>query len=293
MSSIVSLPQALFPDQAAWKALLRRHSIRPDKKLGQNFLFDRNSLLKVVSAAEFTGTEVTLEIGAGVGALTIVLANFSKRVVAIELDRRLWPALLETTDADGRIQLIHGDILETPLEGLVDIEPYVVVANIPYNITSAVIRKLLVSGHRPARIVLTIQREVAERIVAPPGEMSLLSLSVQAYGLPAICGEIPPKCFFPAPRVASAILRIDPHTIAVAPPDELEKMLDIARAGFSQRRKQLTNSLSGGLGRTKDEVLACLREARIDPSRRAQSLSLREWIELARLWAEVDEQEER
>lgn len=235
-----------------------------------------------MGAAGLGGTETVLEIGAGVGALTWILAESARQVVAVELDRRLWSALVEATKGLAGIKLVHGDILELPLEGLIAAEPYVVVANIPYNITSVLIRKLLVNDHSPERIVLTVQKEVAERIVAEPGDMGLLSLSVQAFGTPRVCGKIAASHFHPPPKVGSAILRIDPHPTPLAPGPQLDRLFSLARAGFGQRRKQLVNSLAGGLKASKAEVRGWLNAADLDPKRRAQSLALAEWIRLAR-----------
>jgi len=158
-----------------------------------------------------------------------------------------------------------------------------VVANIPYYITSAVIRHLLGSEPRPSRLVLTIQREVGERICAAPGELSLLALSVQVYGKPKIKSIIPADAFYPAPKVASAVVRVDVYPQALIPRASLDRFFQLAKAGFSQKRKTLRNSLSGGLGLPPDRAAAMLQAAGIDPKRRAETLNLEEWGRLAAL----------
>jgi 16S rRNA (adenine1518-N6/adenine1519-N6)-dimethyltransferase len=155
-----------------------------------------------------------------------------------------------------------------------------VVANIPYYITSAVIRHLLEAEHRPSRAVLTVQKEVAERICAGPGKMSLLALSVQVYGKPAIVGQIPAEAFYPSPKVDSAILRLEIYPQPRIPTPLLDKFFVLIKAGFSQKRKTLRNALSGGLRIAPVDVEQLLTMAGIDPQRRAETLSLEEWGKL-------------
>lgn len=270
-----------FASRSAWVSFLRRHHIRPDKRLGQHFLFDPSALDRIVTAAELGAGQTVLEIGAGVGALTRALASYSERVIAVEFDRRLFPALQEAVEDLEQVQVVLGDILSLPLDELVDGSPYSVVANIPYNITSAILRRLMEATKRPEAVVLTIQREVAERITAGPGEMSLLALSVQVYGEPEIRGYIHRDAFYPAPDVDSAVLRIAMRVQPMWGPALDEWAFTLARAGFAQRRKQLKNALAIGLGVPVGETSSWLREAGIDPARRAQTLTLEEWTRLA------------
>lgn len=268
----------------AWKDLLRRHDIRPDRRLGQNFLFDTNALQKVVTAAELEGDETVLEIGAGVGSLTRMLAERAARVVAVEFDQRLLPALREVVEPFPNVRLVEGDFLSLALPDLVGGERYQVVANIPYNITSAVIRKLMEAGNSPGRVVLTVQREVAARIVAEPGEMSLLALSVQLYGEPSVRSHISRRDFYPAPDVDSAVLRIDLHKELPLSNGELESLFTLARAGFQQRRKQLRNSLGHGTALSRQDVDQLMDSVGLSPKRRPQSLGVEEWVELTRAY---------
>ncbi|MEW5827688.1 MAG: 16S rRNA (adenine(1518)-N(6)/adenine(1519)-N(6))-dimethyltransferase RsmA [Chloroflexota bacterium] len=263
-------------------AVLRRFGLRPDKKLGQNFLQDDGALKKIIAAAEIGPGESVLEIGPGVGSLTRYLALAASRVTAVELDTRLLPALQSVVAPYENVTVIQGDILKFPPAELKLGEDYLVVANIPYNITSAILRHLLENEARPRRVILTIQREVAERVCAGPGEMSLLALSVQVYGQPSIAAHIPAGAFFPAPNVDSAVLKIEILPEPRLPFDRLETFFKLTRAGFSQKRKTLRNSLSAGLGIKPSEAESMLARAGIDPQRRAETLSIDEWGELVK-----------
>jgi 16S rRNA (adenine1518-N6/adenine1519-N6)-dimethyltransferase len=266
-----------------WRSLLKRHHIRPDKRLGQNFLFDSRALQSVVDAAELSRDETVLEVGAGIGSLTRRLARSAGAIVAVEFDRRLLPALMDALHDVENVDLVSGDFLTLDLGQVMPADDYCVVANIPYNITSAVIRKLMESDHPPRRIVLTVQAEVAERIVAGPGAMSLLALGVQLYAIPKIVARIPAAAFHPKPKVDSAVIRMDRSQAAIAP--ELAKaVFRLARAGFGQKRKQLHNSLAHGLGLPVDQVESLLASAGITSERRPQSVSVDEWRNLGQAY---------
>jgi 16S rRNA (adenine1518-N6/adenine1519-N6)-dimethyltransferase len=265
--------------------LLKRHGLRADKKLGQNFLQDPVCLLEIVRAAELRGDEWVLEIGAGLGSLTRYLALAARQVVAVELDRDLIPVLQEVLADAPNVRIVQGDILKLKPAELMPANNYLVVANIPYYITSAIIRHLLdapaPASPRPRRLVLTIQKEVAERICAAPGDMSLLALSVQVYGMPRLAGRIPAAAFYPAPSVDSAILIVDVHPAPRVAPALLPAFFQLIKAGFSQKRKTLRNSLSAGLRIGPNDAEARLHVAGIDPRRRAETLSIEEWEKLA------------
>jgi len=243
------------------------------------------AISKVVEAAELGGDETVLEIGAGIGVLTHSLARAAKRVVAVEIDSRLLPALNEVVGTLPGVVVVHGDILQQDLESLVGEGPYCVVANIPYNITSILIRRLLEAARSPYRIVLTVQREVAERIVAPPGQMSLLALSVALYGTPRIMAHIQAGSFYPPPKVDSAVLRVDLHAQPLMPMATIPTFFRIARAGFQQKRKQLRNALSSGLQVPAQQVVIWLEEAGLPPQSRAQELSLDDWANLVDVYS--------
>ncbi len=263
--------------------LLKRHRLRAHKGLGQNFLQDPLALEEIVSAAEIQPTETVLEIGPGLGSLTRYLAVSAKEVVAVELDLSLLPLLKAVLTPYRNIRLIQGDILKISPKDLITEKDYLVVANIPYYITSAVIRHLLEAEVKPRRIVLTVQKEVAERICAKPGDMSLLALSVQVYGNPRIATRIPASAFFPAPKVDSAVLCVDIYPAPLIKPELLDTFFKLIKAGFSQKRKTLRNSLSSGLHISPIYAADLLTRAGIDPQRRAETLSIEEWQVLSEI----------
>jgi 16S rRNA (adenine1518-N6/adenine1519-N6)-dimethyltransferase len=262
-------------------ALLKRYGLRADKKLGQNFLHDPFALESIVSAAGINSTDTVLEIGPGLGSLTRYLAVSAREVVAVELDPDLLPPLKAVLAPHQNVRVIHGDILKLSPASLIVGNDYLVVANIPYYITSAVIRHLLENDPKPRHIVLTIQKEVAERICASPGDMSLLALSVQVYGAPHIAARIPAEAFFPAPKVDSAVLSIDIYPSPQIPNELLDTFFRLIKAGFSQKRKTLRNSLSSGLHIPPAAAEELLIRANIDSKRRAETLSIEEWRRLS------------
>jgi 16S rRNA (adenine1518-N6/adenine1519-N6)-dimethyltransferase len=264
--------------------LLHQYGLRPNKSLGQNFLLDETALHQVVEAARITPQDVVLEIGPGLGSLTRHLAVNAYKVVAVEVDSSLIPILKQVVSQFSNVQVVEGDILSLDPVQLVPQADYLVVANIPYYITSALIRHLLESSSPPRCLVLTVQQEVARRICATPGDMSLLALSVQVYGHPDIIAHIPASAFYPPPKVDSAIIRIDRFPSPVIPSDELEAFFQLMKAGFSQKRKTLRNALAGGLHLSPPVVEAMLNHAHIDPMRRAETLSLPEWRNLTEVF---------
>jgi 16S rRNA (adenine1518-N6/adenine1519-N6)-dimethyltransferase len=276
MQAVPSLPALPVP------ALLRQHNLRPDRRLGQNFLIDDHALRKVVAAAGLQPEMNVLEVGAGLGSLTRYLAIQSGQVVAVELDQRLLPILHSVLRPYGNVSIVAGDILKLDLADLMDEKPYQVVANIPYYITSAVIRHLLEAQKKPQGLVLTVQKEVAERICAGPGEMSLLALSVQVYGRPEVAGRIPAGAFYPVPKVDSAVVRVNLLGEPLIPIAMLDLFFQLARAGFGQKRKTLRNALAGGLHWKPAQAEALLVAAGINPMRRAETLLVVEWERLTR-----------
>jgi 16S rRNA (adenine1518-N6/adenine1519-N6)-dimethyltransferase len=278
VGTALSLPSLDVP------GLLRRYNLRPDKGLGQNFLVDTTSLQRVVEVAGIETSDNVLEIGPGLGNLTRLLAVRARQVTAVEVDPGLIPPLREVLAPFANVQVVQSDILALDPAQLMKEPGYLVVANIPYNITSVLIRHLLEARSKPTRITLTVQREVAERICAPPGKLSLLALSVQVYGNPAMAARIPAEAFYPIPKIDSAIVRIDlsPQPLIAQP--LLPLFFRLAKAGFSQKRKTLRNSLAGGMGCTTVQAADTLRAAGIDPQRRAETLSLDEWSKLTEFY---------
>ena len=273
------------------KSQLRELNFRPRKGLGQNFLVSPGVLEHILNAAEVQAEDLVLEIGPGLGVLTRALAGRAGRVVAVEIDPTLVANLRGQLRDCANVEIVAGDILELDLAELMtgsaeiaSAPPttYKVVANIPYNITSAVIRHLLEARVRPALIVLMVQKEVAQRITATPDEMSLLAVSVQFYGTPRLVHHVPAGAFYPVPKVASAILRIEPLAHPRMDEREIDGFFDVVRAGFGQKRKQLRNALTQGMHLPADSILRGMEKAGIDPERRAQTLHVDEWITLYR-----------
>jgi 16S rRNA (adenine1518-N6/adenine1519-N6)-dimethyltransferase len=268
------------------QAVLRRYGLRADRRLGQNFLHDKNSLEKIAFLAGIQNIDTVLEVGTGLGSLTRYLSIYAREVVTVELDGKLDPILQVVLKPYENVRIIYGDILRLSPSELKLPPDYIVAANIPYNITSAIIRHLLGSEAKPRRIVLTIQKEVAERICKSPPDMSLLALSVQVFGLPTIEDHIPAEAFFPAPRVDSAVVRIEIYPEPLISNTLLPVFFKLIKAGFGQKRKTLRNALTAGLKTTTSEVETLLNQAGLDPQRRAETLSLEEWGNLADSFAD-------
>lgn len=265
-----------------------RHSIlaRPRKSLGQHFLKDKSVPPRIADAAHIEPGDCVVEVGPGQGALTEELARRldpqQGRLVAVELDSNLLPMLHERFAPMPHVSFVQGDVLEMSPGELSGKRPYKLVANLPYYITSAILRHFLETKDKPQSLTVMVQREVAERMTAHPPQMSLLAVSVQFYGKPKIVFRVPPGAFNPPPKVDSAVVRVD-----IYPPGEgpfhvrsEERFFSIARAGFGQRRKQLANTLATGLDLPKDEVVRALAEAGIEHTRRAETLSMEEWTRL-------------
>ena len=267
---------------AQTRGLLRRFDLRARKRLGQHFLVDDEVLAVITSAAGLVPGDVVIEVGPGLGFLTRELARNAGRVIAVELDSRLAAMLRETLAAYDNVSIVNGDILDIDPASLAS-GGYRVVANLPYYITSPVLRHFLEASVRPESMLVMVQKEVAEAIAAEPGQRSVLSISVQYYGKPEIVSYVPARSFYPAPEVDSALLRIDVYPQpAVAVGDE-KGFFGLVRAGFTASRKQLVNSLAQGLGLPKAEVWSLLEGAGIAPQRRAETLTLEEWANLWRV----------
>lgn len=243
------------------------------KSLGQHWLTDAAALQAIVDAGDVGSKDTILEIGPGVGTLTELLVKQAGEVVAVEFDATLAAALSDQLAA-ANLTVVHEDILKFDLTSL---SPgYKVVANIPYYLTSNLIRTLSESSHPPALAVLLVQKEVAERVAAAPGAMSLLSVSAQFYWEVGLGQEVPARLFTPPPKVDSQVLILKRRTQPLFEVDE-RNFFRLVKAGFSNRRKTLLNSLSGGLRLPKAQVVAVLEAAAINPQSRPQELSLRQW----------------
>lgn len=268
-------------DIGSVRALLRRHGVEhTNKRLGQHLLISRKALDAVVNAADLTPTDNALEVGSGHGALTVELARRAGHVVAIEMDRDILPALAETTAPYPNVEVIPDDLLKVDLGGVFGGKPYKFVANLPYYITALILRRIFEATPRPTLMVVMTQREVAERMVAPAGELSLLGLSVQFYGVPRIISIVPPGAFYPPPKVESAVVRIDVRDDLPLDDSGRDLMFSLAHAAFGGKRKQIHNSLAKNLRLAPEQVERWLSASEIGIDRRAQSLSLEDWLRL-------------
>jgi len=269
------------------RSLLTKYNFKPKKSLGQNFLVDPAIIQKIVNVAEIPVEGKVLEIGPGAGSLTRYLAMAASQVVAVELDKNLLPMLSDVLSGLKNVKIVPGDILELDPGQLIGSAGYFVVANIPYYITSALFRHLLETDIKPSRIVLTVQKEVAQRICEKPGRLSLLALSVQIYGSPKIVMRIPAGAFYPVPKVDSSVVRVDLYPEPLIPEDLLEVFFKLARAGFSQKRKKLRNALASLSSLKANELESVLNAAGVDVQARAQELDIDDWQKLSGYWVEI------
>lgn len=272
----------LAPEALAPSRLLRSLGLAARKGLGQNFLASKSAIHHILMALDLRPDDSVIEVGAGLGVLTGFLAANAAAVYAVELDDALAAYLSDRFAEATQVRVVHADILSlSPVDVLGQPPgPYKVVGNLPYYITSAALRHVLSWRPAPAVVVVMVQLEVARRIAARPGEMSLLSLMVQLSGTAEIAAKVPAGAFVPPPQVDSAIVRIVPHPKPLLPPEQEEALFRLARAGFQQRRKTLLNSLGQALALPKDEIGRILAAIGAEPSARPQELSVPQWIAL-------------
>lgn len=266
------------------KELLKESKIAPSRGFGQNFLVSQRILKKIIELSGVSKKDVVLEIGPGTGNLTLELAKNAKMVIAVEKDPRIIPVLKKILKGFKNVEIIQGDILKIipPQEKYWwGVKNYKVVANIPYYLTSPLIRKLLETENRPSEIILMVQKEVAQRICAQPPKMNLLAVSVQFYARPKILAYVSKKSFWPRPKVDSAIIRIVPREKQQEISDK-DLFFKIVRAGFSQPRKQIVNNLSNGLKWGKEDIKGWLLKNNIKPSLRPENLTILDWQNLAK-----------
>ena len=259
---------------------------RARKSLGQNFLVDGRVRSRIVSAADLSPEDTVVEVGPGRGFLTRALAEHAGSVVAGELDTVLAGDLTEKGLPGVRV--LCADAREIPVESLVgEATAYKLVANLPYYAASPIVRRFLESRHKPELMVVMVQREVAQTMAAKQGKMGLLSVATQVYGRPKVVCHVPPRAFRPTPKVWSSVVRIDVYDAPVVPFDSPEGFFEVVRAGFSAPRKQMRNSLANGLGIAGAQSEPVLIAAGIDPSRRAQTVTVAEWGQLYDAWRGV------
>lgn len=262
------------------RRLILRLGLKPDRAAGQHFLLDESVVERMVELADVQAGQMVLEIGPGLGVLTRCLLKRGATVVAVELDKRLAGYLRREFSREKNFQLIEGDIFRVRLDHILTDRGYKLVANVPYSATSGIFRQFLSHPPRPTSLTVLIQKEVAERVVALPGAMSLLSLSVQYYGRPEKCFDVPRISFLPAPAVTSSVLTV--RDIQPGEEKQAAEMFRLARMAFAGRRKQLRNSLSAGLHCSAEAVSDYLMQNGIAPEIRPQELSVENWLTLAK-----------
>ena len=270
-----------FNSKSSIRGLLKSQGLKPKKRLGQNFLIDRGITKKIITAADLSLKDTVLEIGPGLGVLTFELTKTAKKVIAVEKDPDMVKIL------DGRLKaknlkVVQGDILKILDSEELPLGSYKVIGNLPFYITSSIIRRFLErSKNPPLQMILTVQKEVAQRICAKPPNMSLLAVSVQFYSDPKIISYVSKKSFWPQPEVDAAVINIRTRKSNLK---KAEKNLffKIAKAGFSRPRKQLANNLSKNLGIGKIKAGEWLKKNNIRPDQRAETLSLEDWIKLTK-----------
>ena len=264
------------------KNLLKNSGLRPSKRLGQNFLVDKAIIRKIMSAANLNAQDIVLEVGPGTGILTRELAKKAKKVLAVEKDRKMTEILDKTTKQFKNVKIIQRDILKIePRDYNLKTKEYKIVANLPYYITSKVLRRFLEGNNPPKEMILMVQKEVGQRICAKPPEMSLLAVSVQFYAKSEIISYVPKSSFWPVPKVDSAIIKIIPHKSAKISRNQ-RLFFRIAKAGFSQPRKQLSSNLSKDLKIDREIIKNWLLKNKIQSERRAETLTLEDWVKLTR-----------
>ena len=275
-------------------ATLRRS--RPRKSLGQHFLHDSRVVQRIVHAAELSPDDTVVEIGPGRGVLTRRLVQLTGRVIAVELDPELCRELPSRLDHPSNLQCVMADAREIELPSLIvdgsgdAVRRYKVVGNLPYYAANPIIRRTLECNYPPTLALFMVQREVAESMTAGPGSMGLLSVATQFYAEARMVCSAPPSAFRPAPKVRSAVVRLDMRRVPAVNVDSREEFFEVVRAGFSAPRKQLRNSLSQGLGIDPSLGSAVLEQAGIDGRRRPATLSLDDWAEISRAWREMREE---
>lgn len=268
--------------------ILKAFGLHMSKKLGQNFLIDAGIVQGIVDAAQIRPGDHVLEIGPGIGTLTQGLAEAGADVTAVELDKKLPAVLAETLKAYDHVRIVPGDILKVDIPALMGTEPFKVVANLPYYITTPILMTLLERRLPITTMVTMVQKEVAERMTARPGSRSYgaLSVAVQYYTEPEIVLNVPPRSFIPAPEVDSVVIACRVRSVPAVRVSEEKMFFRVVRAAFGQRRKTLANALRGG-GFPKEQVRDAMERAQMDPQRRGETLSLEEFGRLADAFAEL------
>ncbi len=262
--------------------LCKIYNIHPQKSKGQNFLIQADVYDKIIAAADLRETDTVLEVGPGLGFLTLNMANRVKKVLAVELDKKIVEVLETIILSKGvkNIKLFTADILKARGSNFSKLGPYKVVSNLPYNISSVFLRKFLSLASKPELMVLMLQKEVVDRIMAQAPKMNLLALSVQFYAEVEKIMDVPADNFYPAPQVDSAVIKIIPNKKRLATYEEEKKFFKILRIGFSSKRKMLKNNLASALSLNLKDIEKILIELNLNSNIRAESLKISDWLKL-------------
>jgi 16S rRNA (adenine1518-N6/adenine1519-N6)-dimethyltransferase len=268
-----------------WIELLRKLGIRPSRALGQNFLVDPTVIDRIADAAGIADADLVVEIGPGLGILTRAVAPAARRFLAIELDTELATYLRHLFAGCANVEIAEADFLRIPLEDLVAPgDDWVVVANLPYSVANPIVRRLLEAEHPPRQSTVMVQLEVAQRLVARPPDMSILSIAAQLYARSELLFRVPPGSFVPSPKVESAVVALVRREDVPVVPDDRSAFFRLVTAGFRQKRKTIANSMANELSLPKPVVEQRLTDAGIDPSLRAERLDVDDWVRLLRVW---------
>jgi len=266
------------------RAILAKYQIRPLKRLGQSFLSDPNIIRKIIEVSDIRRDETVVEIGAGLGVMTALMARRAERVIALEIDRALIPVLHEELKKYDNVEILHVDALKFEFRCRGG-ATFKVVGNIPYNISSQILFRLLEAKDHISSMVLMFQKEVAERLVADPGSKTygILSVIVRLYTVPAIVFNVSPQCFYPRPKVESAVVRMDIPEKPLVEVDDDAFLLTVVRSAFSKRRKTILNNLKAPsrIGLRREDLLEVLDSLGIDPARRAETLAPEDFVRLS------------
>lgn len=264
-----------------WRALLRANRIKPSKSMGQNFLTETSVVEEIVDIAEIGEGDLVIEIGPGMGILSRQIISSGATLIGVELDRELATLLRKDLGDQEQFSLVEQDARYIDPEAITDGKSYQVVANLPYSVATVILRNLMESHHPPTRMTVMVQREVAERMTAEPGDMSLLGLATDLYADAEIAMIVPPEVFLPPPKVDSAVVRMDTRPKLRGTAVMRERMFELATMAFQRKRKTLSNGLSMGLDTPKSGMDELLSGIGIDPMRRPQTLSVDEWLQIA------------
>ncbi len=264
-----------------WQRVLRKNNIRPTRSMGQNFLTDPTVVQEIADVAGIDENDLVLEVGPGMGILTRELLSRGATVTGIELDSELAEFLRTDLAGTPNFSLVERDARHVEIEEITSGRPYQLVANLPYSVATVIIRHFMESSTPPTRMTVMVQKEVAERMTAQPGDMSLLGLATDLYAAAEIAFVVPPDVFLPPPKVDSAVVVMDVRDELRGTQEQRDRMFELATMAFQRKRKTISNGLSMGLGRSKAELDDILGTVGIDAKRRPQTLSVDEWLAIA------------